>query len=281
MPIVTAADHRFARTLHQLLASAERHALPHSHTFTAFDLGLAQRDCDRLVQRFPWCRIEPFEFTAYPPHVRDLSNFAWKPALLWALVQRLEGPILWFDSATLFHGDLGPMIEGVKRDGVFSLAGQTALEDCCDPRILARLEVAPEDLRERYRAGGVLGFDPHRPWVRELVHRWSDLAADPECIAPAGLDPRVHRFDQAILTALLCRARREHGFRLRPEEIDISATSPVEWLSTRNKVAWWMPAALDPLVRAYYRAWKHADRVVLRMRTTRGTAHTTGHERVR
>jgi hypothetical protein len=281
VPIVTAADHRFARTLHQMLASAERQALPARHRVVAFDLGLDQRDRTRLERRFRWCLLERFDFSAWPPHVRDLANFAWKPLLIKAMVDQSDEPVFWFDSGTLFHGDLAAMIDGVDRDGVFSLAGQTPLAQCCDPRTLERLGATADDRYERYRAGGVLGFDGRRQWVRDLISRWSDCAAERSCIAPAGLDRRVHKFDQAILTVLLCRARRDHGVRLQPDAIDISAIAPVAWVSTRNKVPAWMPIACDPLVRAGYRAWKTADRAVLRWRASRAAAKSASGEPAR
>jgi len=269
VPIVTAADHRFARTLHQMLASAERSALPASHRVSVVDLGMRERDRERIARRFPWCRITQFDFSAGPPHLCELGNFAWKPFLIFDLVLRGDGPILWFDSATLFHGGIEQMIDGVSRDGIFSLAGQSSLGECCDPRTLAQLQPDPEDLHEPYRAGGVLGFDPARPLVRDIVRRWREFAADPACIAPSGADRRRHKFDQALLTALLYRARREHGLPIGSEEIDISSTSPVRWVSTRNKVAPWVPRACDWLVRACYAIWKRVDRTVLRLKARR------------
>jgi hypothetical protein len=272
VPIVTAADHRFARTLHQMLASAERSGLLSAHRWIVFDLGMHDGDRARIATRFPWCRLERFNFESGPPHLAQLSNFAWKPFLIWELVLQGDGPILWFDSATLFHGGLDAMLDAVARDGVFSLAGQSTLQQCCDRRTLARLEPAAEDLDQPYRAGGVLGFDPGRPVVRGIVRQWRDLAADPSCIAPPDVDPRHHKFDQAILTALLCAAKREHGLRIGTDEIDISSTAPVPWVSTRNKVAPWVPVACDSLVRAYYAVWKRADRLVLRLKARRPAA---------
>jgi hypothetical protein len=271
VPIVTAADHRFARTLQQMLASAERCGLPAAHRISVVDLGMRERDCERIARQFPWCQIDRFDFTAGPPHLRELTNFAWKPFLIFDLLLRVAEPILWFDSATLFHRSIDAMITGVSRDGIFSLAGQSSLAECCDPRTLAKLQPAPADLIEPYRAGGVLGFDPARPLVREIVRHWRDFAADPDCIAPSGAD-RHHKFDQALLTAVLCRARREHGLRLGTDEIDISSRSPVRWVSTRNKVAPWVPPACDALVRAYYAIWKRADRMALRLRGRRPAA---------
>jgi hypothetical protein len=264
--ILTAADERFARTLRQMLASIERHALETSFSVIVVDLGMTERSRSIVERRFRWCRLERFDFGAYPAHVRMLANFAWKPCVIREVAQRTAGPILWFDSATLFHGSLEVMLRGIARDGAFSLAGQTALGRCCDPRTLAMLGTDPADLDEPYRAGGVLGFDPARPAIRDLLERWHACALNPECIAPAGHDRAMHRFDQAVLTALLCAERRTSGLRIDRAEIDISSTDPVGWVSTRNKVPAWMPMVLDAPVRAFYRAWKRADRTVLRLK---------------
>jgi hypothetical protein len=105
--------------------------------------------------------------------------------------------------------------------------------------------------------------------VRALVDEWRDLALDPDLIAPPGLDRRTHRFDQALITALLYRAEREQGLAVGDEEIDISSWRPVRWISTRNKVAAWIPLGLDPLVRLYYAVVKRVDRLAIRMRRQR------------
>lgn len=249
-----------------MLASAERHGLHDAHRFVAIDLGMLPAQRRRLEQRFPWCDIRDFEASSYPPHVADLSTFAWKPiAIAEADVPSGEF-LLWFDSGTIFHARLDRMIDAVRSSGVYSLAGQTALGDCCDERTLQALGVVQADRREPYRAGGVLGFDPAKRTVRAVLQRWRQCALDRQCIAPEGLDRRVHRFDQAILTAILCGARREAGLPIGADEIDISSTKPVRFVSTRNKVPAWMPTALDPAIRAYYMLWKRADRAVLRLK---------------
>lgn len=249
----------------QMLASAERASLHRSCAVVVSDLGLTPADRERLARRFPWCRVETFDFSSYPPHVRDLGTFAWKPCVVSAMVERSGGPVLWFDSATIFHGDIDSILDGVERDGVYTLAGQSPLERIADPRTLALLAPASDDRHAPYRAGGVIGLDSSRALVQELVRRWRDLALDPSCIAPDGADPRAHKFDQAILTALVLRTWREHGLEIGSDEVDISSTDPVRWLSTRNKVAAWMPWRADPLVRAFFTCRHSGDRLLLRV----------------
>src|SRR4051812_25613284 len=101
-----------------MLASAARHDLHRAHRVVAFDLGLTTRDRDAIARRFPWCRVEPFDFAAHPDHLRELWTFAWKPSVIWQVMERGDGPVLWFDSATIFRGSIDPMVAAVARDGI-------------------------------------------------------------------------------------------------------------------------------------------------------------------
>jgi hypothetical protein len=270
--IVTGADHRFRRTLCQFLLSARRRHLDDECEFVAYDLGLSPSDRRQLERSFPWCGLRAFPFDRCPPHVRDLRNFAWKPIAIADALERSRGVVLWFDSATILSS-LAPIVDLVARDGLFSLTGQTPIGECTDPRTLALLAVPPADRRRPYRAGGALGVDGAREDIRSLVDEWRAHALDPECIAPSGADRRVHRYDQAILSALLYRRERTHGLALTAYEIDISSWKPVSWISTRNKVPTWFPMALDPVVRAWYTTYKALDRFVLEAKE-RGLART-------
>ena len=264
--LVTAADQRFFRTLCQMLLSAARRGLHRDWDIIVIDLGLTASARRQLARRFAWCEVRAFPFDRYPPHVRDLTTFAWKPIVIDSVARERQGIVFWLDSGTLFHGPLDPIVERIAHDGVFSLAGQTPLGGCCDARVLAHLRVPASDLDKPYRAGGALGFDAGRAEIRALVAEWQELALAPDIIAPRDLDRRTHRFDQAIITALVYRAAREQGLAVGNEEIDISSSKPVRWISTRNKVAEWMPLSFDPLVRLYYAVAKRVDRAAIRLR---------------
>src|ERR671938_464265 len=102
--VVSAADHRFFRTLWQMLRDAERHRLERAHPFAVFDLGFTVGDRRILAARFPWCELRGVAFDRYPPHVRNLSLFAWKPVVVSEIVDAMRCLVLWLDSATLFRG---------------------------------------------------------------------------------------------------------------------------------------------------------------------------------
>jgi hypothetical protein len=264
--IVTAADERYARTLWQLLLSAERVGAARAARWIVADLGLAAPSLQRLRARFPWCTLEPFPVDRYPPHVRRLSSCAWKPPVIDEALRRFGGCVLWLDSATVLRRPLDPVFRRIAEDGVFTLLCRSAIPRWCHPATLAAMGVPEADLAKRCRFGGALGFDAARPGVRELVTRWCEFALDPECIDPPGAGRHNHRYDQSIVTNLLYQWERERGLTLRNEEVDISSGRPIVWFSTRNKVAAWIPLRCDWVVRLWYAAYKAADRTVWRYR---------------
>jgi len=281
--IVTAADHRYARSLAQLLLSVERHSDDELPRVVIVDLGLTNGDRNLLARRFPWCGVEPFPFDAHPAHVRHLEICAWKPIAIDETVRHHGGPVLWLDSATIIHEPLAAVFDRITHDGLLTLAGQSPIARWCHEATQRFMGASAEDVQARCRSAGILGFDGSRADVRQLVADWRRLALIPECIAPPGATRANHRYDQAILSLLLVRltpdttcgkidsnlavsgSSRIDGL---DEEIDISSVRPLQWASTRNTVAPWVPLALDPIVRAYYAMYKAADRALIRARSS-------------
>ena len=264
--IVTAADHRYARTLAQLLLSAERHAVRSACHVLAFDLGLTNADREFLAARFPWVAVERFTFDGLPPHARRLEVCAWKPIAIDDTLRTHGGLVLWLDSACVIHMTLENVFTQIAHDGVLALAGQSPIERWCHEETLRFMHVPREHRSVRVRSAGVLGFDASRPAVRDLVREWRRLALIPESIAPEGATRANHRYDQAVLSNLLAAAGSDRTITLAEDEIDISSIRPVGWVATRERVSPWVPLAFDPLVRAGYALYKAADRAVLRAR---------------
>eukprot|EP00873_Tetraselmis_striata_P040183 jgi/Tetstr1/460447/TSEL_005706.t1 len=262
LTIVTGADASFARTLAQFLMSVRRRRLHHGARIAVYDLGLGQAWRAKIAARFPFAEILPFSFADKPAHVAvEAGAFAWKPLVIADAAARFGGRLFWFDSATLFHGDLSEPLSVLEETGVYTLEGQSNLAQRCRSEVRDYLKADPDDLHRKIRIGGVLGFDLDAPAARDLLAKWARLALDPDAFRPAAPD---HNADQAVLTILLFRFEREGRLRLNAGEIDISSARPVRWMSSRNKVAAHRPLWMDPLVRAGYRAYKTLDRLTLR-----------------
>jgi len=264
--VISAADHQYARTLQQLLLSAERHGARTGTGWIVFDLGLTAADRAALASRFPWVRVEAFDFSAHPPHVRALASCAWKPVVIEDVLTREGGAVLWLDSASILHAGLDEVLARIADEGLLTLVGQSPARRWCHEATSLFMRVPASDLDFPCRSAGVLGFAGDRPAVRDLVAEWRRLALIEACIAPPGANRTNHRYDQAILTHLLHAYARDRGLALGNDEVDISSTHPVGWVSTRNAVSPRVPLALDVLVRASYAVYKRGDRLALRAR---------------
>ncbi len=230
------------------------------HCWIAYDLGLSGSTLKALKSRFDWCRFKPFPFGQWPNHLRmENRNYAWKPVLVAEEVLASDGVVLWFDCATLFKGNLDPAIEAALNQGLWYLRGQTRLYLHADARSLDAMEVPLEVRHLPECVSGAIGFDARNSAARLIAKDWRDYALHEEIIAPPGAGLATHKFDQALLSAVVFKAVRDGTLWLSREEIDISSRRPIRWISSRNKVANEIPRSAEIVVRAYYAVYKWLD----------------------
>ena len=224
----------------------------------------------QLLREFGW--IDLRSVPDGPPHLADWSNYGWKPTALAEVVEESDCPVLWLDSACVLVDSLEPVLQKVRRSGLWApLAGRGSLEERTHPGTLRELRVEEAIRHQRFRAGGVCAFDPKHPAARELVLHWRELSWDPAVWAPAGSNRDNHRYDQAILTVLLGRSQMDPS----RDEIDISSSRPVSFLRTRNKVPNWIPLALDGAVRLFFAMRRHLDVLIWKWRDRAGGARNS------
>ncbi|HEV8015390.1 MAG TPA: DUF1647 domain-containing protein [Stellaceae bacterium] len=269
--ILSAADKPYWRSLYQFLLSAERHALDRRHRFIVYDLGLGAAALTRLSRRFPWCAFRRFRFEDYPPHVAIVPSCAWKPIMIADVLAETGGQVFWFDSATIFRRGFADAQADLRRYGVYTLRGQSALAERCDPLALAAMAAPAEILDRPERAAGVVGLDGAHPAARRLAALWREHALIESHIWPRTPKLACHRPEQALLTMLLYRLEAEGALTLTTGEIDISSPSPIRWMTSRNKLSERFPVWLDPAARAYYATAKTLDQLGWRLDRWRRT----------
>lgn len=264
--VLTAADHRFARTLMQFLLSVERHGEDRRSRLVIHDLGLSESDRRRLRKRFGWAELRPFDFADHPPHLGlDRGSYAWKPVLVREAARGHDGPLFWFDSGTVLKAPLDAALAQLQARGFWGLRSQRPLAEKCDPRVLDALAVPLELRHMREFAAGAVGFDLSGTLGRQLLDDWAEHALIADHILPPDCAP-FHKHDQALLNCLLARAMSEGRLTGEAEDIDISSASPSRLLSTRNFVPAAYPLWTDPLLRASAALWKAGDRLYHRAR---------------
>ena len=264
--ILTAADHKFARTLAQFLLSAERQGEHCRSRWEIYDLGLSVADRVLLKERFGWAELRSVDLGGYPRHVAVASgSYSWKPILIAAAAKQAEGPMFWFDSGTILKAPLDRALAALKTQGFWGLRSQLPLGLKCDPRVLEALLVPPEVRHVREYAAGAVGFDLDTMLGRRLVEDWGHHALIPAHIAPEDYAP-FHKHDQALLNCLLANAMFGGQFEPTLEEIDISSAAPTTSVSTRNFVSNSIPLWADPAVRSMRSVAKTVDRLYHRIR---------------
>jgi hypothetical protein len=259
--VLSAADCRYFRSLWQFLLSAKRTGLFRACAWRIYDLGLHQRQLERLRRRFQWCEFIKFDFSQYPEHVDLASNsYAWKPIIIADNVTTAVAPVFWFDSATILHTKLECPLAIVAKNGIWALKSKSPLYAKCDPSVMDALEVPIVVRHLSERAAGALGFDPGHAAAVQLAVDWKHHALVREHIVPKNA-ASFHKQDQAVFNCLLLKAAAEGTIILTDDEVDISSARPTKDITTRNVVDPSVPIWADPLVRLIFLAYKKADQL--------------------
>lgn len=268
--IVTAADQLFWRALAQLLLSAERKGDHRRHDWVIFDLGIDSARLDFLRARFDWADWRRLDFDGLPDHYRpETRSFAWKPLILWQVVESADRPVLWMDSATVIRDDLDEVFDWIRNHGAYAARGRTAMAHRCEPAVMDRLGFPPDLTGTRERVANFVGFDPAHAAARKVAQDWERLARDVDLLLPPQRTVEKHMNDQAVMNCLLLKAEADGKLKLPQADMDISAGRPIRMVSTRNKVPPWVPLWADPLVRLRYRVVKAVDQAAWRWKDGR------------
>jgi hypothetical protein len=232
--IVTGASGNHFACLGNLLDSIE---VNESDTRTiVYDLGLDAVQVRELaggrweIRKFAfddypaYCRIDDSQrYTGF--HIdkgRHSGCYAWKPIIISDILEEVGGAVLWLDAGNLVHRPLAGIRSTLAAQGIYAPVSQGTIQRWMHPKTLAYLEVPPGHLVNTNRNAAVLGFAPGRPGILELVREWRRCALDESCIAPTGADHSNHRWDQALLSALVYQFQERYGYELADDLLDVS-----------------------------------------------------------
>ncbi|XP_053400739.1 uncharacterized protein LOC128557406 [Mercenaria mercenaria] len=191
-----------------------------------YDLGLSERQLTVLRKKCR-CEIRRFPFEMFPPHVRNLKTYAFKPLIIQMTLMEF-GFVWWADtSVKIVRFNLDDAINYAKKNSVlffverdypirYSIARQT------DVRTFNYLEEGICKFRsfgEVWATTVLFHFDDI---TKAVVNAWASCALNEACIAPVGKeklscdlldinDGRCHRFDQSVLGIILRRLYHEQN----------------------------------------------------------------------
>ncbi|XP_014664173.1 PREDICTED: uncharacterized protein LOC106806676 [Priapulus caudatus] len=195
-----------------------------------YDLGLST-DNNKWVQDNCGCKLRPFEFNNYPPHVRDLENFAFKLMILQEMLHEF-GFVFWTDTSFRLESDwTKERLEHIltdTRDGLGVSMWSNNLPQSCfvHPGMYEFLEESPDDFVDTSALEGGAILIHNNRWVQQnLFTPWLMCGLHWECIAPEGAsrdscmldnmgttDHCCHQYDQAAMSLIM-----ERVFHFNPE----------------------------------------------------------------
>lgn len=86
--LLTYASERFFDRLENFVGSV--HLWEPSLPIIVYDLGLSTAQRQAIACWRSVLELRAFNFSAYPPHVRELKNFAWKVIIIWETLQQYQ-----------------------------------------------------------------------------------------------------------------------------------------------------------------------------------------------
>jgi hypothetical protein len=123
---VTSANSRYYEKMRNLIGSIlfwEPDA-----TIAIFDLGLSSEQRER-VSRWANVRVHDFNFDLYPPHVRTLTNFAWKPLVMNESLSIYES-IFYLDTSVELRSPIDEIKSKIDKHGYFFVHQARACNAC-------------------------------------------------------------------------------------------------------------------------------------------------------
>ncbi|XP_052761283.1 uncharacterized protein LOC128203782 isoform X2 [Mya arenaria] len=234
--IVTAASRDFFDISQGLIQSIYVHLVPKYEDVKLiyYDMGLTELQRNILLKHCNICSLVTFQFQNYPPHVRNLKTYTWKPLIVKELLQNFSW-VWWADtSARFLSNDLDVALNYSIRHSIlfFTYGESLSIAQHTDTRTMKYLD---EDYcKFRYFGEVEASFVLfHLDDVTKfVVTTWSSCALVKECMCPPNAnlacssknstDGQCHRYDQSVLSIILRRLfHKQNNYPLVEQPIRI------------------------------------------------------------
>ena len=220
--VFTAFSSNHFREAQDMIGSVQKY-LPHTKIIV-YDIGLSTEERGKVAK---YCNVEfrMFDFSKYPPHVKNIKNYAWRPFMLQELAQEYD---------VILYGDASLRLTG------YNIS--KALECLLDfPFLDAKSAQKPIIALTHEKQIEYFNFPPSRQYMahwrtvqatawfllvndltrEKIIAPWVDCVAHEECVAPKGATKEncdfdllksnngsfvgCHRFIQSALNIILVR----------------------------------------------------------------------------
>jgi hypothetical protein len=214
--VASAASSHFFDRLENLIGSL--HIWESELKVVIYDVGLTASQLQTIAcwnQKKIHVSVRPFNFSRYPPHVRELKNYAWK-VLAVADAVKHDKIVLWMDSGLEVRQHLDVVRGIISVDGYVSALQHDNVEKLTHPGMLKRLGLNMNEFRgKHFCAGSLQGFIRGGKAEKDILEPAFKCAMDASCIAPKGANRKNHHFDQSIFTMLAYHK----GYKCQPMQV--------------------------------------------------------------
>ena len=219
---VTAASSNHYNESQALVYSLRKYVFsklhPDSYSFYYFDLGLKPAERRRVVKNCH-CTVKSMAFQQFPPHVRKLMCYAWKPIIIKALLQKAEEVLVYMDVSVRFRDmDLGLFFSAARRWGAQFLHGGDSIPNhTAEPMFAFYGDVPCMYWAFPELLAGFSVFHNEPFMTKVVLDPWVGCALNASCMCP--VDPQAaricphterrvgqcHRFDLSSLTVQMAK----------------------------------------------------------------------------
>jgi hypothetical protein len=237
---LTAASSNHFGEVQALIENIHQTVLPHVKDLKLimYDIGLSpgELNMSKLFCAQTKCEVRTFPFSHYPPHVRQLLGYAWKPIIIQTVLKEYDF-VWWMDSSIGFKtGNLSVLVKAALKYGVQGIitARRPNITDYdilstmftngsitarTDTRMFDFLGESPCLFRRSNEIGGGFNMWLRTPFTTfHILRPWVSCALSIRCMALPGSNRQCppappgsgeisgcHRYDQSALGIIITR----------------------------------------------------------------------------
>ena len=252
--IVTAVSSNHFLEIQALLKNIHMNLVPHYTNLKVivYDIGMDSTQL-HLMRKYCKCEVRKFPFNEFPEHMRIVGAYAWKPIVVWEVLQEFDF-VMWLDTSI--------RVRNSKKnwDNLFNQALSVGIMLQENARWKVKSQTKPDTFRilgepeclydyTELESGWIL---ISRNWftMHVIMRAWMGCALTKHCMThpfPSYLrscskdlwkflmNTRCHRFDQSVLNIILIRIFNNYRKII---EFDITNVGAVE----RNDIARYFPS---------------------------------------
>ena len=220
--VVTSVSSNHFEESKDMIASIQKY-LPQTKILF-YDLGLTE--AQRLeVSKYCNVELQNVQWNKYPPHVKILKKFAWKPLTVGEVAEKYDLVMYGDSSLRMKSSDIGPVLSSLLEVPFFDMVPSSlGIISFTHDDTIKYLKYPPsrKDMAKwKTLQGGTWIMLLNHDMKESVLKPWVDCALHEQCIAPKGssLSPchfemlkyndgryiGCHRYDQSVLNIILAR----------------------------------------------------------------------------